>query len=119
MSSYNRLTDSSGFTICPKTRVGKDHSSTQEETKSKLEIQKWITLSLLKDNTLRYENTAEYYCIAADGIVFKKEQGVFYKLILEQMVWKRDDSLISIWNGKGPIFQEYHDFKDYFNIIDN
>lgn len=116
MSSYNRLTDSSGFKIYPKTRVGKDHSSTHEETKSRLEIQKWITLNLIKDNTLHYENTAEYYCIAADGSVFKKERDIFYRLILEQMVWKRDDSLVSIWDGKGPIFQEYHDFKDYFNI---
>ncbi len=119
MSSYNRLTDSSGFKIYPKTRVGKDHSSTHEETKSRLEIQKWITLNLIKDNTLHYENTAEYYCIAADGSVFKKERDIFYRLILEQMVWKRDDSLVSIWDGKGPIFQEYHDFKDYFNIVVN
>ena len=119
MSSYNRLTDSSGFKIYPKTRVGKDHSSTHEETKSRVEIQKWITLNLIKDNTLHYENTAEYYCIAADGSVFKKERNIFYRLILEQMVWKRDDSLVSIWDGKGPIFQEYHDFKDYFNIVVN
>ncbi len=119
MSSYNRLTDSSGFKIYPKTRVGKDHSSTPEETKSRLEIQKWITLSLIKDKTLRYKNTAEYYCIASDGSVFKKEQDVFYRLILEQMVWERDDSLISIWEGKGLVFQEYHDFKDYFNITNH
>ena len=119
MSSYNRLTDSSGIKIYPKTRVGKDHSSTHEETKSRLEIQKWITLNLIKDNTLRYKNTAEYYCIAADGSVFKKEQDIFYRLILDQMVWERDDSLISIWDGKGPIFQEYHDFKDYFNILNH
>ncbi len=119
MSSYNRMTDCSGFKIYPKTRVGKDHSSTHEETKSRLEVQKWITLSLIKDNTLRYKNTAEYYCIVADGCVFKKEQGIFYRLILEEMVWKRDDSLISVWNGQGPIFQEYHDFKDYFSIVDN
>ena len=119
MSSYNRLTDSSGFKIYPKTRVGKDHSSTPEETKSRLEIQKWITLSLIKDKTLRYKNTAEYYCIASDGSVFKKEQDVFYRLILEQMVWERDDSLISIWEGKRLVFQEYHDFKDYFNITNH
>ena len=119
MSSYNRMTDSSGFLIYPKTRVGKDHSSTHEETKSKLEIQKWITLTLIKDNTLRYNNTAEYYCIAADGSVFKKENGIFYRLILEEKVWKRDDGLISVWEGQGPAFQEYHNFKDYFNIIDD
>ena len=89
------------------------------KTKSRVEIQKWITLNLIKDNTLHYENTAEYYCIAADGSVFKKERNIFYRLILEQMVWKRDDSLVSIWDGKGPIFQEYHDFKDYFNIVVN
>lgn len=109
--------DPSGFTVQPKSRVGTDHSSTHEETKSRLEIQKWITLNLIRDKTLRYQNNAEYYCIAVDGTVFKKEQGVFYRLILDQMAWVRDDSLLSLWEGNGSVFQEYPDFKDYFKTI--
>lgn len=116
-SSYNRITDSSGFQIHRRTRVGKDHSSTRAEATSRLKIQGWITLSLIKDKTLSYTNTAEYYCIAADGTIFKKEQNNYYKLDIERMVWLKDDGLISIWNGNGPIFQEYQDFKDYFSIV--
>ena len=115
-SSYNRITDSSGFKIYRASRVGKDHSATHEETVSRLEIQKWITLSLIKDNTLTYKNTAEYYCICSDGTVFKKESDVLYRLDIPQMVWIKDDSLQSVWNGERLVFQEYRDFKDYFHI---
>ena len=117
-SSYFRMTDSSGFKIYKPSRVGKEHSSTHEEIVSKLEIKRWVGLAQINGNKISFKNTADYYCIAADGTVFKKEKELFYKLDIDRMVWLKDDSLISIWNGKGPVFQEYQDFEDYFDIIE-
>ena len=117
MSSYFRMTDSSGIQFHKPSRVGRDHSETHKETVSRLEVQKQILLMHLKDNTVTYTNTAEYYCIAADGTVFKKETEIFYRLDLNKWVWIKDDSLISVWNNQEPIFQEFCDFEDYFPTV--
>ena len=44
----------------------------------------------------------------------EKENSVFYRLDLHKWIWIKDDGLINIWNGEGPIFQEFRDFKDFF-----
>ncbi len=117
ISSAFRISDSSGIQFHKPSRVGIDHSATAEETRSRLEIQKWIMLTRLKDNAISCKNTAEYYCIAADGTVFKKENEGFYRLDLNKWIWIRDDLLISIWNNQGPVFEEFRDFEDYFPTV--
>ncbi len=117
ISSAFRISDSSGIQFHKPSRVGRDHSATHEETVSRLEVQKQILLMHLKDNTVTYTNTAEYYCIVADGTVFKKETEGFYRLDLNKWVWIKDGSLISIWNNQVPVFQEFRDFEDYFPTV--
>lgn len=115
-SAYHRMTDASGFTPYIPTRVGVDHGDTLHETKTQLELRKWYIVN--RDRADAYNNTAEYYCIAADGTVFKKEIDDFYALNMEQMVWQRNDTLRSVWNGNGTMFREYPDFKDCFAIAE-
>lgn len=117
MSSYLRINDSSAGAFVRGTRVGKNHSETHQEVCSRLEVQKWVMLTKIKDNTLKPDNTAEYYCIAADGTVFKRENNILYRLDLTRWIWIKDDELLKIWNGDGPIFQEFANFEDYFPIV--
>lgn len=114
---YFRMTDNSGIHIYSPTRVGTDHSCTREETIAESKIQLWCYLSSCEGKVITANNTAEYYCIATDGTVFKKEKDIFYRLDLEKMVWQRDDSIIEIWNGSKFLFQEFQDFEDYFPIV--
>lgn len=115
-SHYSRMMDSSEFKIYKSSRVGKDHSDTPEEFRTRTEISCWIMKSKLNDKILELNNTAEYYCITSNGIVFKKEKDIFYRLDTNNMIWLKDNNLISIWNGDGPIFKEYQNFEDYFPI---
>lgn len=115
-SSYFRITDCSGMKIIGSSRVGIDHSDTPEEFRSKRMINLWAIKSKIQGKSIMANNTAEHYCIATDGTIFKKEGALYYKLDIERMIWVKDDHMITIWNGEGLMFKEYQDFEDYFEI---
>ena len=77
--SYRHRLTAHDITIVKPSRVGKDHTATPAESASRLEVKKWVMLARLKDKTLTPNNSAEYYCIAEDGTVFKKENNGFFE----------------------------------------
>lgn len=90
------------------------HGYTAEENKVTMLIRLWEVRERLHKRPLKAHNSAEYYGLAADGTVFKKEPEGLYRLDLRKMLWRKDDCLQSVWRGEGPQFREYPGFQDYF-----
>ncbi len=101
-------------------RVGTMHSYTLEES---------LTANFLSQQAHRLQFAGQfidrtkpdwYYCVAENGIAFKfhPDEMLFYELDLEQLVWRRNQQLVSLYFNNCPKFQEFFTFVDCYPHAD-
>ncbi len=107
--------------VCKPTRVGMSHSYTVKETKTSSFLQTYILKCQISGEELKDRTKPDwYYCIIEDGTVFKfhPKERVFYQLDLDKLVWRSNQSLVSLYYDTFLKFQEFDGFVDYYPHAD-
>ena len=108
--------DDFGMVGYPESRVGITHSDTLEESLTWNFLEKQATRLRFAGKFIDRTKPDWYYCIVENGVVFKfhPDELLFYALDLEQLVWRRNQALASLYLNPYLRFQEFRRFVDCY-----
>ena len=101
-------------------RVGITHSYTLEESLTQNFLEQQATRLRFAGKFIDRTKPDWYYCVVENGIAFKfhPDEMLFYELDLEQLVWRRNQALASLYFDTYLRFQEFHRFVDCYPHAD-